>query len=50
MRTNEDEATKEKIADIIEYCTYMDDFGQVIFRNRDMVDEFIDHLMIDFKL
>jgi len=50
MRTNEDEATKEKIADIIEYCTYMDDFGQVVFRNWDMVDEFIDNLMIEFKL
>jgi hypothetical protein len=45
-----EESIKEKIADIIEYYTYPDDFGHVVFRDWGMVDDFIDRLMMEFKL
>lgn len=48
--TSEEMATKQKIADLLESCSYMDDFGHVVFRDWGMVDEFIDRLMLEFKL
>ena len=44
------ESIKEKIADIIEDYTYPVDFRHVVFRDWDMVNEFIDRLMLEFKL
>jgi len=43
-------ATKQKIADLLESCSYMDDFGHVVFKNWDHATEFIDRLMMEFKL
>jgi len=45
-----DMATKQKIADLLESCSYMDDFGHVVFKNWDHATEFIDRLMLEFKL
>jgi hypothetical protein len=50
MITNEEMATKQKIADLLESCSYMDDFGHVVFKNWDHATEFIDRLMMEFKL
>jgi ferritin len=48
--SEEQEVIKEKIENLIDYCTYTDDFGHVVFTDWGYVEEFIDRLIMEFKL